>query len=177
MASRLRSLLILLVLLVPAGRFAWRNADMPQFAYLHDDGVLVSSAKSLAAGDGYVVASLPERPAQTKYPPLFPLLISMIWRFDGAFPANLGWISAACWLVLAAYLGIAVQLFRSFGFGEAKVWGLTLLLAINPYLVLFGTMPFAEVFYSCWVMLALLAARRKSPGAQLRPALCLGLPI
>src|SRR5277367_129217 len=71
---------VFVVLLMPSARFAWRNRDMPDFARLHDDGLLFSSAKSLADGAGYRIPSLPENPNQTKYPPLYPALLGLIWR-------------------------------------------------------------------------------------------------
>jgi hypothetical protein len=67
-----RTILIFLLLLLPSAHFVWKNRQMPQFAYLHDDGVLFVSAKSVAA-DSYRIASLPEAPYQTKFPPLFPV--------------------------------------------------------------------------------------------------------
>ena len=43
---------VFLLVLIPSAQFAWRNRDMPEFAYLHDDGVMLVSAQSLAAGNG-----------------------------------------------------------------------------------------------------------------------------
>jgi hypothetical protein len=83
------SLLVFLVILIPSAQFAWRNRDMPQFGYLHDDSLLFVSAKSLASHGGYRIASLPENPYQIKYPPLFPLLLSLIWRLNPHYPDNL----------------------------------------------------------------------------------------
>ena len=59
MGQRLRTAVIFLAILVPSIHFAWTNRDMPQFAYLHDDGILFVSAKSLAH-DGYRISSLPK---------------------------------------------------------------------------------------------------------------------
>ena len=36
-------------------------------------------AKSIAEGHGHSIPSLPGAPAQTKYPPLFPMLLSIVW--------------------------------------------------------------------------------------------------
>jgi hypothetical protein len=57
---------------------------MPQFAYLHDDGVLFVSAKNLAAGQ-FHLPSLVENPSQTKFPILYPLYLSAIWRINPVF--------------------------------------------------------------------------------------------
>lgn len=42
----------------------------------HDDGVYALTAQSLAHGDSYRMISLPGAPFQTKYPPLYPLLLA-----------------------------------------------------------------------------------------------------
>src|SRR5271168_3489810 len=106
----------LLLLLIPSARFAWRNRDMPDFARLHDDGLLFSSAKSLAGGDGYRIPSLPENPYQTKYPPLYPALLSLIWTADADFPRNLPLATAVSWMIFAACIALCLMLYRGDGF-------------------------------------------------------------
>ena len=158
-APFLRALLFL-VLLLPSAQFAWRNRDMPQFAYLHDDGLFFVSAKSVASGTGYRIASLPEAPAQTKYPPLYPVWLSLIWRMNPRFPGNLQLATLFSWLTLVACLALAHRLFRRlFGKqpeGERTAWILTALLGISPFMILFGTSMFSEVPFTCLVLAALL---------------------
>jgi hypothetical protein len=60
-----------------------------RFGAYHDDGIYVATAKSLAEGQGYRIISLPNEPAQTKYPPLYPFVLSLIWRVYPQFPQNL----------------------------------------------------------------------------------------
>ena len=62
------------------------------FGMFHDDGVYLVTAKALATGQGYRIASLPGQPAQTKYPELFPWLLSLVWRAFPVFPQNLPWL-------------------------------------------------------------------------------------
>ena len=45
----------------------------------HDDGIYVSTAKALAEGKGYRLINLPDSPTQTKYPPLYPIFLALIW--------------------------------------------------------------------------------------------------
>jgi len=54
-----------------------------------DDALYFSSAKALAEGRGYILPSLPGAPAATKYPILYPWLLSWVWRANPNFPANL----------------------------------------------------------------------------------------
>lgn len=63
----------------------------------HDDAVYISTAKALAEGQGYHLINFPGSPEQTKYPILFPLVLSLIWRVQPAFPENTGsmqWLSS-----------------------------------------------------------------------------------
>src|SRR5580700_5193491 len=122
-------LAIAVLLLIPSAHFAWRNRDMPDFARLHDDGLLFSSAKSLARGDGYRIPSLPENPYQTKYPPLYPALLSLIWRANADFPQNLRPAAALSWVILAACVALCWAMYRRDGFSEKRVWLMAGLLA------------------------------------------------
>jgi hypothetical protein len=134
---------------------------MPQFASLHDDGLFFLSAQSLAAGHGYRIPSLPENPDQTKFPPLYPLYLSIAWRINPAFPANLALGSFGSWMALAACLALAWRLYRSDGFSEKRTCILVALLGLSPYMVLFGSTMFSEIFFTCFVLATFLLARRE----------------
>src|SRR5271163_1596720 len=161
MPNLLRTAFIFLIMLLPSAFFAWRNQHMAQFAYLHDDGVLFTSAKSLAAGNGYRIPSLPENPSQTKFPPLYPLYLSLIWRINPQFPDNLALATLFSWIALAAALGLAWLYYKTSGLSEARSGLLVCLLGLSPYLILFGCTMFSEVFFNCWLLLTLLVARRE----------------
>src|SRR5579862_8099116 len=80
---------ILLLALTPSAYLAWENRDVPHFGYFQDDGLYLIGAKSLAEGSWYRILSLPSHPFQTKYPPLYPLLLSLTWAGGQSFPGNL----------------------------------------------------------------------------------------
>ena len=84
--------LILLILLLGASLLYVAAIRPDRFGAYHDDGIYVTTAKALATGDGYRIISLPYEPAQTKYPPFYPFLLSLIWRVYPSFPANLTWM-------------------------------------------------------------------------------------
>jgi hypothetical protein len=159
--------LIFLVLLIPSAQFAWRNRTMPQFGHPHDDGILFETGKSLAHGE-LRIASLPENPLQTKYPPLYPLYLSLIWRLNPNFPDNLLLGTAMSWLVLVAFLSLSLAYYSSHALrgspGDRNTWLLVALLAFSPYLILFGCTTFSEVFFTCLVLATFLAASR--PGIK-----------
>src|SRR5438067_10250040 len=60
----------------------------PVIGAFEDDGIYLVTAKSIAEGSGYRRLDLPGEPFQTKYPPLYPFLLSLIWRCGPGFPRN-----------------------------------------------------------------------------------------
>src|SRR5580765_7909418 len=97
MARKAIAAAVLLLALVPAARLAWMARDMPHFGHLHDDSIYFVAAKSMADAQGYRIMSLPAAPFQTKYPPLWPAALSVIWRIDPLFPENLRLAIAFAW--------------------------------------------------------------------------------
>jgi hypothetical protein len=53
-----------------------------------DDAVYVITAKALATGEGLRYIHLPDAPAATHFPPLWPALLSVVWRIAPDFPGN-----------------------------------------------------------------------------------------
>jgi hypothetical protein len=70
---------------------------------VHDDGMYMILAKSLATGHGYRWIHLPGEPHATHFPPGYPLLLSLLWRIGPAFPANVVFFK----MVNAVLLGVA----------------------------------------------------------------------
>jgi len=78
------------------------------FGRIGDDAFFFGSAKALAQGHGYIIPSLPGNPPQTKYPVLYPWLLSGVWKWNPSFPSNLvlGVSLTAffsCWFLVAAF--------------------------------------------------------------------------
>jgi len=170
MGRRVLNLLIFLALLTPSAHYVWQNRDMPQFAYLHDDGMLFVTAKSVAQGS-YRIDSFPEEPAQTKFPPLYPLYLSAIWKINPSFPDNLRLGTLFAWIPLAALLLLAWRLYRKMGFSEPRTWLLVALLGFNPYVLVFGSMMFSDVFFTCWLLAVLLAIESEKASLAITAAL------
>jgi hypothetical protein len=165
MLRRAGLVLAFLLLLIPSAQFAWRNRDMPDFGRLHDDALMFVSAQGIAQGHGYRIGSLPENPYQTKYPPLFPAYLALVWHLNPHFPENLATATWFTWPWLAMCLGLACWLYRDYGFSGTRALLLTAALGLSPYMVLFGSMMLTEVFFTCFVLAALLLARRPGNGA------------
>ena len=139
--------LVFLLLLAPSGWFAWKFRSMPQLGAYHDDAVLWLSAQSVAQGRGYAIPQLPENPAQSRYPPLYPLLLSLVSRLSA--------VTALQWSFYAPYLVLAWLFFRRCGFNAPTACGLTSILALCPITIILGTAPLTELPFSV-VLLSLI---------------------
>jgi hypothetical protein len=153
-------LLCLVAALLPSAWLAWRFRTMPQFGAYHDDAVYMVTAKALAEGNGYRILSLPEKPFQTKYPPLLPLLLSIVWRLDSGFPGNLSKITAVCWSLLPVYLFLVFRLLRQWRLSTVEATGICVLAALSPHVVLSGLMTMSELLFGVFVVAALLLLER-----------------
>ena len=171
-----------MVLLLPSAWLAWEYRDMPQLGWPHDDGIYFAGAKSIAAGQGHTIPHLPGAPAQTKYPPLYPLLLAPVWWLAPQFPQNLPIATLFAWLAVPPMLWLCLLLFRRLGFPEWAGWTMTAMLAINPYLTLFGRSLRSEIPFTVLLLGAVLVAGRSAPLAGLMAGLSYltrtaGLPL
>src|SRR5260221_12302517 len=82
-------------------------------------------------------------------------------------PGNLATAMVLIWPWLAVFLALAWALYRQDGFPPARALLLTAALGLSPYVVLFGSLMLSEVFFTCFLLAALLLARRPGNGAIL----------
>src|SRR6185312_8480561 len=76
--------------------------DQYPVGVVHDDGMYMILAKSLASGHGYRYINVPGEPHATHFPPGYPLLLSLLWRIGPAFPANVVFFKLVNAVFLAA---------------------------------------------------------------------------
>jgi hypothetical protein len=166
---------ILCLALAPSAFVAFQSLDMPHLGAFHDDGLYWVCGKSLAQGSGYRILSLPEQPFQTKYPPLYPLLLAGIWKLAPEFPANLRLATALAWLALPVYLLLCRKLFTDLGLGAAHARVLVVLLGLNSYVIFYSISLMSEVPFTCLLLACFLVGRRAGePGASRWTALAAG---
>lgn len=80
--------------------------DNRTIGLFHDDGIYVAVAKGLAEGKGHRIVSLPGEPRQTKYPPLYSVVLAAVWKAAPDFPDNIRWFKRLNVLfVLGALVG------------------------------------------------------------------------
>lgn len=134
----------------------------------HDDGIYIATAKSLASGHGYRLINLPGAPLQTKYPPLYPVLLAFIWKLWPAFPDNL---LAMQWLTLLMS-GLSVSLCYYYAakygyFSRPVALAAALFCATSHFVLYYSTLPLSEMPFACLLCLALFSLdnflRTRSP--------------
>jgi hypothetical protein len=173
MPRKLLAAAILVLALAPSAHLAWVAREMPHFGHLHDDSIYWVSAKSLAEGRGYQILSLPSEPFQTKYPPLWPLMLAAIWKIDPRFPENLKLGMALAWLMLPAFIAVAWRWFQTAGFGLPARVTLCAVIALSPSVVFFSTSLLSDLAFSALLLAAILALPRADD--SVRCALTAGL--
>src|SRR6266446_6879414 len=98
--SRYDRLILLAVLLVLAG-FYLRYQPI-RLAHYTDPLVYLSGAESLAEGNGYRFVAHAGTPRITVHPPLQSAYLSLFWRLNPDFPANIPWLYGAMVLTVFA---------------------------------------------------------------------------
>src|SRR4051794_25635635 len=160
----MKQAILFLAVLLPSALFSWWNRDMPQLGIHHDDAIYWVGAESLATGQGYRLLSYPGAPFQTKYPPLFPALLSLAWKIDPVFPGNLPWAALLTWLMMPAYILLVKRAVSEFGFSNWWSWAITAAIGWNVMTLVLSFSLMSELAFSI-VLLALLilAERDQSP--------------
>ena len=158
------SLTIFVLVIVLGGSTSLYLASLTpdRFGFYHDDGIYVVTAKALATGQGYRIISLPYEPPQTKYPPLYPSLLSLIWRLYPQFPENLLSMMLASVLTTITFLALAWHYLvkRSYATGWQALLAV-ILTAINWRTVILATGIYSEVVYSALFVAGLSLAEAK----------------
>ncbi|HVX37941.1 MAG TPA: hypothetical protein VHB25_00110 [Gemmatimonadaceae bacterium] len=128
---------------------------------VHDDGMYVVLAKSIATGHGYRWLHLPGMPAATHFPPGYPLLLALVWAVFPAFPANVLAFKALNAVLLAgAAAAMLLLAHRRLGFSVRGAALVALLgCASIPSLVL-SSLVMSETLFLTLVLLSLLLAER-----------------
>ncbi len=152
-----------LCLAVICGATVWsmfRLDPFHLFGQAHDDAIMMSTAQALAEGKGYIMPNVPESPQQTRYPVLYPWLLSLIWSYNPSFPSNLtqalGMSAAfACLALLASYF-----LLRSLGLTRWLAVGITAFCGLNPFFLFHASRVMTDVPMMAFMMTIAILAQR-----------------
>src|SRR5689334_11630713 len=135
---------------------------MPHLGFYHDDSIFWVSAKSLAAGDGYRISSLPGQPFQTKYPPLYATLLAGIWEINPKFPSNLPLATLLAWILLPFYLLRVWFFLRQYKFDWRVQCSLLLMAGLSPVAAVFSFSLMPELLFTAFLLGSVTLAERSS---------------
>jgi hypothetical protein len=131
------------------------------FGLTGDDGIYMSSAKALAEGKGYVMPNLPGSPPATKYPVLYPWILSFVWRLNPLFPANLPLAIAVSVAFGIGFLMAAFAMFSALGgFSRREAVILTAYLGLHPLVMFFGASVLSEMPFAFFALPSMIVADR-----------------
>jgi len=148
--------LILALAMVAGITYCWQNRDIPAFGSLQDDAIYALSAQSIHSGNGYRLSHLPGDPAQTKYPPLYPFVLSLAWDWQPEFPASLTLVSALGGLAYLLIVWLSHRLFRLYGFGVPTATLLTAAVAANTTVIYLTPSAMTELPYTAFLLATIL---------------------
>ena len=126
------------------------------FGSYHDDGMFAVLAKSIASGQGYRVISLPLEPHQTKSPPLYPFLLSLLWRVFPYFPQNVPVLMFFSVVVSIGFLSIACRYLTAHDYASPTIAIIVIAMAaLNWRAILLSTGVYSEMLYALLSVVAL----------------------
>ena len=128
----------------------------------HDDAIYVITGKALAQGYGYRLINLPGAPFQTKYPILYPALLSIIWKIWPSFPENLLAMQGLSLLAGAGTVALAYLYLVRFGYASRGVALIAALFcATSAFFLIFAPSRLSETPYAFISILALWTIERQ----------------
>ena len=128
---------------------AWLS---PSIGIYHDDAVYLVLARSIAAGHGYRLESLPDPVPETSFPPLFPALLALFTLVS----QHLQWLKLLPLACTAGWLILTRKLLLKMGASPNSALLLVGLTAASPTIVLLSTNLMAESLFALLVTAALL---------------------
>ena len=154
------------------------GVSAPGVGLSHDDGIYLVTAKALATGQGYRIISLPDSAAQTKYPPLFPALLALVWKLYPAFPANVFALKLVPLLAGVIWLWLTYKLLVKEGMSSPGALGVVILTAGTGWVFFLGTTLFSDTLFAALSTAALLMLRRiEQRGASILYVCMTGLVV
>ena len=132
--------------------------------YVSDSLYYVSSAASLAAGEGYRTPILAGNPSTGMYPPLQSVYLSIAWRLNPSFPENQHLIKMLMVVLWTATTAILFTTMRRGGLGRFYSALVALTVGTSGGWIYFVAHAFSDVLFS-FLALALVSLWIKSVGS------------
>lgn len=126
-----------------------------------DDGIYALQAKAIAEGQGFVYPQLPGTPPAIHYPPLYPLVLAMVWKVAPAFPESVMWLKLVNPLLTAVAAFAAMPLARTLLRCSTPVAAVVVLLGfVSIPVMLLTSVLMSEPLFLALLFPALLMATR-----------------
>jgi hypothetical protein len=130
------------------------------FGLTQDDSIYFSSAQALAQGRGYILPNLPWAPPATKYPVLYPWLLSRVWRWNPSFPANLTPAIGMTVVLGVAFITLTFIFLRQLKvLNDAEALLLTAFCAMHPIVLFYSAQVMTEIPFSALALAALIVGQ------------------
>ena len=137
----------------------FRFNPLDLFGSTQDDSIYFSSAKAIANQQGYILPSVPGGPVATKYPILYPWVLSWVWRWNPSFPSNLtGAVAITAAFGVLFIVSCFVFLRRLEGIGDSAALLLTFFTALHPMVLHYSASVLSDVPFAALAFTAMLAA-------------------
>lgn len=151
---------VIAIAMLPAACYFTINFDQVNFGSFHDDGLYFIAAKSFAQSGALQTESLPSPMAATKYPPLWPWLLSTAWRVSPDFPANLRIAGSLSFVLFPLFLSCCAALLRRLGLSDFDAASVVILTAWSPSVVVLVGSLMSEILFCALLVVTLLQAER-----------------
>lgn len=161
-ASRLHQFLLLSILVVFTALTLSTDA-VTVFGDSHDETLYMSSARSIAEGNGYTAPNLPGAPPQTKYPPLYSAVLSVLWRLA---PDLNGAVTTAQMLniVLGMVWLLGIFFWTQSRSGDNVALGVTAVVALHPLSAVLSSRILSDTGFAALLIWSCILASRSRPG-------------
>lgn len=156
--------LVIAAIVLLNGLLSWMLLNPSGLDPISDEGAYATLAKALATTGEYRIVSMPGEPFHTKYPILYPWLLSLAWRVSPEFPANVGLLR---WISVCSTMGFLFLLFCLLK-ADDKTWALIIvaLCALHPAILSISVAILSEAVYLLLSTVALLTTTNldRKPG-------------
>jgi len=138
----------------------WNGRDQALLGDSYDDGIYLASAKALAQGQGYRVPTMPGQPWAVKYPPLYPLYLSLAWRMQPQLEKALPVASMLQAALLPLFIALLLLTFRQMRFRWPKSFLLTAMMLVALEMTLLGVTLFSDLLFLSFLFASILLMER-----------------
>ena len=136
----------------------WSFDPKEFLGFYHDDLIYFTTAKAIAAGQGYVIPSFPGVLPQTKYPILYPLILATVWRIWPAYPQNLQAAIAVSIAIACAFLVLSYGFFRAAGLSQWLSLSAVGVIGMHPGLALLAGNLLSDYLFATLMLASAMTA-------------------